>query len=147
MKEIKIIFNKTEIYDEVSLNSAYAGAKNATGEDIYERVATVDADRELLSRFLTEMYGKVSERLREFIVESEEREDEILVTLEISGAYDDSLTPSVRSDLFGAMAKGVASMWFRFTSPSRSAEWLAESDSLLSRAYSKLCYRKKPLRK
>lgn len=147
MKEIEIIFNKAKILDEVSLNSEYVGSKSTEPDDIYDRIATVEADTLLLSRFLAEMYGNVTEKLREFISKSGSAGEDFTLTLELSNAYDDSLTHSVKEDLFTAVAKGVAARWFRFTMPDRATEWLNESEALLTRAHTKLCFRRKPLRR
>lgn len=146
MYKIDIVFNKSNIFDEVSLNSEYIGAKNESDENIYERVSTVSADEDLLNRFLTEMQGVIIEKLREFITDVKYSSQDFSVTMELSGAYDEALTPSVKEDLFAAMSKGVCARWFRFTYPAKSSEWLNQSDALLSRAYAKLCYRKKPQR-
>ena len=146
MKQIEIIINKVEVLDEISLNSAYAGTKTVGEEGFYDRVATVEADSLLLSRFWTEMYGEVTEKFREFIVKAEKTETDFSLTLELSNAYDESLTPSVREDIFGGMVKGMMAYWFRYTCPDKSPEWQKESSSLLSRAFAKLCFRKRPRR-
>lgn len=146
MKEIKLIFNKTEIFDEVSLNSEYLGAKSDDAGGIYDRVATNPADEAILSRFFNEMYGCVTERLREFITGTTRDDNGFTLNLELSNAYDDTLTPGVREDLFGCIAKGVAARWLRLTSTDRATIWQSESDSLLARAFAKLCFRRRPTR-
>ena len=68
------------------------------------------------------------------------------MTLEVSNAYDDSLSASIKEDLFAAVVKGVIARWFRVTFPEKTGEWWNDSETLLSRAFAKLCFRKRPRR-
>lgn len=147
MKNIEIIISKTEVLEKVSLESAYTGAKTDQDDRFYDRVATIDADKELLSGFWIESCGKITDKLREFIRSSVNNELALTLNLEISNAYDEALTPSVKEDLRGVLLYGIIGRWFRFTFPERSAEWLAQSSDLLERACSKLCHRSRPVRK
>ena len=146
MKILNISIEKSKILEEVALASAYSGAKTEGSPDFFDRVATIEEDAGLLSRFWTRMCGTVTDKLKSFITASETTDESLSLTLELSGAYDDSLTPSVKSDLFSAMAAGVAAGWFQITFPSRAHEWEAQSELLLKRCFSKLCHRKKPKR-
>lgn len=147
MKNIQISLNKTEIFNKVSLNSAYTGAK-ANGENgFYDRVATIEADNTLLSGFWTEMCGIVTEKLRDLILSTESDRETFSLTLSLSNAYDDALTPSVNEDISNAFSTGICGRWFRFTYPDKASEWLAQSSDCLNRAFSKLYFRKKPTRK
>ena len=147
MLKIIISISKSAILDEVSLNSEYAGVKTPGETGLYDRVATVEADSLLLSRFWTEMCGEITDRLHDFITSSSISEDLFSLNLELSNAYDPSLTQSVIDDLRGATAAGVTGRWFRFTFPDRADAWTEKAASHLAKAYAKLCHRRKPVRK
>ena len=117
MKYIKIEIKQNEIFEEVSLATAYTGAKTESDKAFYERVATINCDDTLLRRFWNQACGIVTARFKNFIRESEIKEDLLMLNLELSNAYDDAMTPSVKSDLFSAMAAIVTERWFRITCP------------------------------
>lgn len=146
MQIIKISISNSSIFEEISLASAYAGAKKDDEKGFYDRVATVNADETLLNRFVTEMHGVVADRFREFLTSTECGEEALGFTLEVSGSYDNSLTPSVKEDIFRGIVAGVISRWFRFTFPSQEETYRIQTDRFLERAYAKLCQRRKPRR-
>lgn len=146
MKEILISISKKEVFDEVSLKTAYTGVKTEAEKGFYDRVATVEADKELLERLLTESFGALTDALREFIKRADFEEASIALTLEVSGSYDDTFTPSLKNDLFSAVAADVAQRWFRFSYAEKAEELKEEKNMFLKRAVSKLCHRSKPKR-
>lgn len=143
MKILLINIFKDAIISEVALTSAYAGAKMA--ED-FERVATANKDNKLLTRFWMEVCGRVADKLKSLINGHKLSETSLQLQLSLSGNYDESLNESVESDLFSAIAMGVTAGWFRYSLPEKAAEWKTESERLLTSAFSKLCYRRKPQR-
>ena len=147
MKKFEIKLLKSDVMSEVSLATAYAGIKsNATDAATFRRVAAVPTDEELISRFWKEMCGVVTEKLRDFVTDSSQSDTRFSVTLRLSEAYDESLNPSVESDIFSAFTAGVIARWFRYSLPERSQEWASESETLLQRAYTKLYQRVPPRR-
>lgn len=146
-KIIKINVNKAAIMAEVALASSYAGAKSENSErSLYDRVATIKADEEILSRFWRETCGMVCEKFREWISSLSRSDEELEIALELSGSYEESLNGSVESDIFSGIAAGVIGRWFRYSYPERAKEWEDESGRLLESAEKKICYRKKPKR-
>ena len=146
MKIIQISISKQEILENVALQSAYTGEKASQGAALFQKVATVNADNSLLLRLFDEMAGQITDRLKNFIVECENDESGLALKLELSGAYDDALTPSVKSDLFAAFAAGVVYRWLSFSFPDRAPEWAQKTDKLLERVFTKLYNRRKPTR-
>ena len=147
MKNISITIDKKEILEEVSLATAYTGAKSGGDESMFERVATITEDEALLTRLWNGLGGILTEKFKSFIISSEITSGSFLLTLEVSGAYDDSLTSSVKSDINGGVAAGVVAGWFRISFPEKSSEWEKQSEMLLSRAFSKLYHRRRPSRR
>lgn len=143
MIKIEIIVEKSAVFDIVALNSAYG---DASASDKTDRIITLQSDDGLLSGFWRERCGMVTEKLRGFITASTLSADRMNLTLELSSAYDEALTDSMKEDLFKSITSGVTAAWFRFTLRDRAEEWERQSAELLDRAFSKLCHRKKPLR-
>ena len=146
MKNIAISVTKSEILDEVSLHTAYMGVKTEAGENLYQRVAIVNEDCDLLERVWNEKCGSLIEYLKDFIVISESIGSSLSFTLEVSGSYDESMTPSLKSDIFEAMVSGVTAGWLRYSFPEKQNEWEDKFIQLMQRALTKLCHRKRPVR-
>lgn len=146
MKIISLSLAKSTIIDDVALNCAYTGVKSEDGGNIYERVATLEEDTLILSDFFFEMCGEITDKLKEFIISSDLSDENFNLVLQISGAYDDALTPSVKKDICNSLEAGITARWFQFTYPSRASEWREKSISLLNRSVSKLCQRRRPQR-
>ena len=146
MKNIIISIAKPSILENVSLNTSYVGAKSRNDSLEFDKVATISEDDTLLTRFWVEMCGVVTDRLKEFIVSSTGDSEKLSITLELSNAYDESLSPSVKDDVFSAIAAGVTARWLQYTLPERASEWHQSATSLLERSFSKLCQRRKPSR-
>lgn len=146
MKKFIVTIEKEAVFDEVALNSAYAGAKSEPVNGLFDRVATVKADETLLSKFWKEMSGLIADKFREFISATENTDDVFSISMELSNAYDETLSPSVADDIRGAMAAGITAKWFDFSFPDKSKDWLQQAESLLSSAMAKICHRKRPRR-
>lgn len=146
MKNFKIYLAKDNILRNISLITAYAGAKTEGNSSLYERVATVEADDALLSRFWMESCGEITEKLRGLITASRCEDSCFELTIDLSEAFDESQFPTIESDLEAALTNGMAARWFRFTIPLRAQEWAHDAETLLQRAFTKLYSRKKPVR-
>lgn len=146
MKQIDIEIKKTAVMTEVSLASAYAGAKSGNETRNFSSVATVKEDEALLERFWNDTCGEIASVLKEFVVTAIFSGDSFILRLELSEAYDDVMTPSVESDLFSSLGAGVTARWFEFSLPEKASEWKERSETLLQRAHRKLCYRRRPQR-
>lgn len=149
MKTIKIDIKRVEIDRELSKITSYTGAKGVPKPNLedFDRIATVDEDASLLDRYWTNAYNVLAEHLREFLESTEADSEEMSFTLLLSSAYDDSLTQSVKEELFAFVAATMTKSWFDITYPDKSAEWEAESMRLLAGISRKLFHRRKPTRK
>lgn len=142
MKSINIAINKADVFEAVSLNADYS----STNVDDLKRISTLDVDKDILTRFWKETGGNISEKLKTFISIISFSEDIINVVLEVSNAYDDTLTSSVETDLYAAIVAGITAKWFSFTLRDLHQEWEEQMEKLFNRIISKLCYRKRPVR-
>lgn len=147
MKNIKICITKAKVFETVSLNSAYTGAKQANDKAEYDKIATVAADEALLATFWREVTGEVAEKFREQITLCELTDESFEITLGLSESFDDTLAPSLTDDITAAVCSGVTARWFRFTDPQRAGEWGSNAEALLERALAKVWQRRKPKRR
>lgn len=148
MKIININISRGEIDAELSKITAYAGAKtpSADVDRDYDRIATVDEDAAMLNRYWHNSGNTLADCLKDFITGFQMDDSVIALTLEVSGAFDESLTPSVEGDLKSFVAAAMARAWFAITLPDRAAEWEGESNRLLRDASRKLYHRRRPQR-
>lgn len=146
MKNINISIAKAEVFEDVSLSTAYTGAKTDVSKDFFLRVATDKADIDILDRFWRITCSCITEKLKDFIRSSDFSGQSLNLSLELSSAYDEALTPAVEKDLFAFISAAITTRWFTMTFPERASEWETLSSSLLSRVIANLCHRKKPSR-
>ena len=143
MKTITLTLSKRDIFNEIGKSTAYTGAKSDSDANnlLYDRVATVEEDCQLLERYCDVACSEFLEEIKEFVTEVDFSGESINLTLETSGFYDDSLTPSLQTDLFAYLVASISMRWFRITLPER------EAARMLEKALSKLYHRRKPERK
>lgn len=148
MKTIKINILRRDADEELARITSYAGIKSPGSEGLkdLDRIATVDEDSALLNRYWQAAANTLADRLKDFITGLAADNESVGLTLEVSGAYDDALTPSLEGDLRGYAAAYMTRAWFAITLPERAAEWDAECERLLRDASRKLYHRKRPVR-
>ena len=146
MKIFKINIAKVNILHNVALTTAYAAVKSVASREAFDKMATIDEDMEILNGFFSEVCSEIADNLKEFISAVAISGDKFELSLEVSGAFDESLIPSIESDAYAAVVAGITARWFRYSYPERAAEWDVENKQLLRRLLSKLCHRRKPVR-
>lgn len=147
MKYINISVKNSDLYAEIAKTTAYAGAKSPEGETVFDRVATVGQDEELLARYRLSAASSLVDHLRAFVTGADFAGDSINLKLEVSGAYDDTLTASVATDAFNYLVSDISARWFRITMPGKSSEYEADARASLSELTRKLYHRKRPQRR
>lgn len=146
MKQILIEISKNDIFKQVDLQSAYAGVKNSSDSAFFQKVASVKEDRLLLEQFWMETCGKVTQTFKTFLLSYNSTPDNLTMTLETSGSYDENLSPSVKDDIFNACVAGVTAGWFQMVLPAKAEEYFQQCSTFLTRAFAKLCHRRRPSR-
>ena len=149
MKIIKIIVLKSDIINMIGQDTDYAGTKTETADRnaFHQRVATTESDAVLLARYWQDACASLADLLRSFITDIQFGRETLSMTLEVSEAYDDSLTPAVESGVSAVLAAGITSRWFRFTLHDRADEWEKEASRRFGLLLANLYHRKKPQRK
>lgn len=147
MKNIEIYLTKTAILEEVDIYTAYTGSKISAESDAFGRIATIKADEELLTKSYRRIFGVITDSMKEFLADSSLEDKGMRLSLSLSNAYDDTLTPSLKDDLLAFFAAEITADWFRFSLPERENEWRELAHGALNRMIKKLCHRKKPTRR
>lgn len=148
MKTIIINIKSSDVDKELSKVTAYTGVKSASVPQLsdIDRIAITDEDAALLKRYWHNAAGILAEQLKDFIISADTGGEEMNITLEVSCSYDNSLTQSVKENMFSFVVAYMARNWFLMTYPEKAPEWDAESNRLLREAARKLYHRRKPTR-
>lgn len=147
MKYIRFVINKRDIFDEVSQFTAYTGGKSSQADaDFYNRVATIAEDSPLLDRYWRDACAMILERLRDFVTDSEIKNDSLFIELGVGNSFDEGDAAVIEDSLCSALSSSVTAAWFRITCPERKQEWEEETSKSTERLLSKLCHRKAPVR-
>lgn len=148
MKIINIDIKRSLIDRQLSKITAYTGAKSKgiDSPDDFDRVATIDEDAELLTRYWNNAANVLAQLVKEFISNFSVNEDNIEMTLTLSESFDDSLAEGVREGMNAFVAAFIAKGWFSLTFPEKADEWRDESSRLLSEISRNIYHRRRPLR-
>lgn len=148
MKTVKIIILRSGVLGEVAKATAYAGVKT-TGDVAadFDRIATVESDSDLLSRFWTEAAVVITTRFREFIVNADYSGAELNLTLSLSSSYDESQTPALSSALYSYMVRAITAKWYAFTLKGEAPQEAAAAETLLADAAARCYWRRPPRRR
>lgn len=149
MKQILITILRSRLYSEVAATTAYLGAKQAPDDkpgEHFDRLAVIDADEALLSRFTAEAVSALVERLKGMVANVDLSSSAISLTLSVSDSYDDCLTLSVKGNFEAYMTASVTARWLRIVEPAREEVWQTEALRLLNEIISALYHRNPPRR-
>ncbi|MDE6142681.1 MAG: hypothetical protein K2F94_01240 [Muribaculaceae bacterium] len=150
MKNIVLEVARSDVEEMVAQSTAYLGFKSPGQADRGEwidRVSMVDEDRTLLERFVSESFAMAVERLKEFVVDADCSGSRLRLTLEVSVAYDGSVTVAVSESFRSYLAASALGRWLRMSYPEKGAEFDAEAIAHLSTMERNLYHRRKPVRK
>lgn len=155
MNSISLSVNKANVYDEVAKTTSYAGQKLMDGDaTAYERIFTTDEDRLLLERFWVETCNAVTEQLKPFITSIDAQPishgidltRNYNVTLELSSAFDVSLTETIETSLFSFFVASIVSKWYALANKGEAEAMIAEAVGIMNSVQKMIYHRKRPTR-
>lgn len=146
MKEIEIIINKEEVYNEIARTTAYTGAKMKGDDTAYDRIYTTDADKEALGRFWDEACNVVTGRLKEFTVSENSSANGYELRMEMSSAWDEILLSGMKKSISGFFVNYIVSKWNKWVDKDEVQTYASDAALLLADVVEKAYYRKKPKR-
>lgn len=152
---IELSVNKANVYDEVAKTTSYTGLKMMQeDEGAYKRIFTTDEDRLLLERFWVETCNVATEQFKPFIVSISAQPishgidltRNYEVALELSSAFDSSLTQSIETTLHSFFVFSIVSKWYVFANKPEAEGSAVEAVGLLESVKKMIYSRKKPQR-
>lgn len=147
MTEITITISKEEVYEEVAQTTSYTGAKMEGGDDkTYDRISIIESDRSQLERFWHESCVAVCEALKEFVQEERNENGYFTIFLALSSAFEPSLEPAIKKELFSFFVTNIVCKWYVFTNKKEAADFSVSAASMLDGVKRKAYYRRKPTR-
>ncbi len=147
MKEISITINRATVYEEVSQTTSYTGSKQMDNDaKAYERIMATDADKGQLQRFWDESRVDLCQRLKKYLKNETMSGENLTLTLEVSGSYDDTLTGSVQREMFSYFVTNIIAKWYVFANKPDTSEYAVSALNMLDGINRKLCYKKRPTR-
>lgn len=154
MKDIILTVNKANVYDEVAKTTSYTGVKMQGDDGAYDRIFTTDDDRLMLERFWVEACNAATEEFKPFIMSVSDQtdshginiENNYIVGLELSSAFDETLKGSIETSLFSFFVAAIVSKWYKFTNKGEQESYAADAVGMMQDVMSKIYFRKKPKR-
>lgn len=149
MKIIKINIARSATDNELAKITAYTGVKSSPQPSLEEidRIATADNDSRLIDTFWSHAANALADHVRQFIADLSLSDTDLHLTLEVSEAFDNSLTQSITKGAEAFISAHMAKSWFALTLPEKGKEWDAECSRILTELSRTLFHRRKPARK
>lgn len=144
MINVSYTIDKSKVYDEVAMLTAYVGAKK-TDDVSYDIVSTTEENQEMLERFWKENIETLTNVLKRFNVTSNESGNICTIQLQLSDSYNTLLTNTIQKGLESYLINNIASKWFTITSKNDATQYVTEAGISLDGVMSKILY-KKPIR-
>lgn len=146
MITITLSVDKKAVYEEAAKTTDFNGAKNDS-DGRREKVLITDYDAVMLDRFWAESVSVVNDRIKSFIqAVSAPGDDGYTATLEMSGAFDTALVPSIETSLFSFFVASVVSKWMALSDKGDAESYAAAAVAMLTDVMRKLYHKKKPVR-
>lgn len=141
MKELIIKTTRKKICSEVAMTTVYLGAKGAFDPSLeddakgmhYDRVAIVDGDSDMISRFVDESATAFSAGFPAAVrtgLSGETVEIAVMLPDNFDEGYSEALETAIRKYLHAS----VTAKWLRMAWPVRSAEWDGQAADMLKSA-------------
>ena len=120
--EITLTVNKAEVFDEVARTANYTGAKMNDDANAYERISTVDEDKDELQRFWNECRADVARTFLRILASEGMDGDDYNLVLNVSVSFDQALLPGMQLGLFSYFVQSIAAKWYVFTNKKEAGE-------------------------
>ncbi len=146
MSSLNFSITKSAVYDEVSKTTAYTGKKATQDEGAFERVALMEEDKEMLSRFWNEAAQSITEMVKPFLGSVTNNSTVFSATLSMSSSWDQALAESLKQSIENYFAATLIGGWCQLTKKDEVEAYAQEAAAILLDIKSKLWYRKKPTR-
>lgn len=145
--EIKLSVNKNKVFEQVQVSSSYNARKRVGDETAQFRMPVIDEDYEHLSSFFDDAKRAFCFFVKDFLVsEYEDSEGDYTIILNVSNAFDVSLTNSVNIGLFRYFVNSIISNWYLYTCKDEAPAYSQLANSCVEDIVIKLRKKRKPIR-
>lgn len=154
---INIQVSKARVMDEVAKTTAYIGKKAASAEDpgTFERVATIDANREQLDRYWMEACSGASLLLdhwmtsvaSQVLTHHPELDKDYIATLSMPTNWPIQYQPTLHEALMSYLVNYIVSKWLLITLPSQAEAYASLASGSAGQVEQILLTRKRPLKR
>jgi hypothetical protein len=145
MKNITLIVNKEDVYEEIARTTSYTGAK-MEDDSAYDLIFTTDEDKSMLERFWNESKNTVCNFLKKELIKEEEVSGVYELSLELSNSFDENLEESMQRSLFSFFVMNITSKWYTFTNKGEATGYATEAATYMEDVMRKALFKKKPTR-
>lgn len=145
MNIILLKVNKKSVFNEIAKTTSYAGAK-MEDDQAYDRIFTTDEDIEMLERFWNESKNSIISSLKKLIIDEKEEEEVYIITLGLSGSFDNNLSESMNCSMFSFFVMNITSKWFNISYKEEAIGCAEEAALHLEDIKRKALFKKKPQR-
>lgn len=145
MQELKFIIQQEDVYNEVAKTTSYAGVKS-DDEHLYDKLATIDEDAEMLERFWDETISALESTLQRFIDTRSLVDGEYNLHLKISLAFNTNLKDGMQKSLFSYFTSSIISKWYKFMDKEEATLYATEAVAHLDSFKNALLKRNRPNR-
>lgn len=154
MTTIEITVSKSQVYAEVDKTASYVGHKMVSEDDAYNRIMTVDEDRQMLERFWVESADAATSALRHHLVYADEQQhhhgadmtQDYDILLEMPLNFNDALVPNMKNDLFSYFVNSILAKWFIIANKDEAAAYATTASGLLENIVQMTYQRRRPKR-
>lgn len=144
--DITLTVNRADVFKEVSQTASYTGAKMKDDINAYERISTIDEDKDELLRFWDESRAEVSKTFIRMLVSESMDGDDYSLVLSVSSSFDTALQPGMQLGLFSYFVQSIAAKWYVFTNKQEAGAYADVGKSILEEVREKAFFKKKPTR-
>lgn len=149
METIKIQVAQSDVYEEVAKATDYIGSKLEAGDEAArDRILAADADLADLGRFWEEAVLAVNEHFKEMLVSGKSVQTadgrEYTAEIEVSKAFDKTLTASVQSTLRSFFIASIIGQWFKFANKSEANDYFMQAAEMITATERLLYSRRRP---
>lgn len=145
MATIFLTVNQSNAYAEVNKATAYLATKNGDKTE-FDRVATADADTDLLDRYYEEAIGILNTVMREYLNQYTMLGSISSFSLVMPSAYDTTLNTALNTAVRSFVISYILSKWLVVVDKKEATNAEHEAAEHLLDIRAKMYYRKKPVR-
>ena len=127
---------QSDVFDRISALTHYTGSKKTEDSSAYDRISTIDANDEILSRFWLQAVVQLEIFISPFAnnILSEKTIDGsavagIFACLNMPSSWDNKLLPALRQASENYLVARISELWFRMTDKEAVAEQMADASA------------------